>query len=226
MAAHMGEELSAYLDGHLGAADRERVESHLATCPECMETLEYLRGLVLQASALNDRPPEQDLWAGIAVRIGAAPASDGVAPVVMPVGRGWRVSFTVPQLAAAAVALLVTGGTIATLLTRAPATADPGALIAPASDISPVAQVAPTGFASYDAAIAELEQALTAARSTMDTATVRLIEQSLTLIDAAISQARAALALDPGNLRLNGHLKATLDTKLALLRRAVALPAS
>ncbi|WP_441250387.1 zf-HC2 domain-containing protein [Kitasatospora sp. McL0602] len=33
---HLGERLSAFVDGELGHDSRERVQSHLATCPECL----------------------------------------------------------------------------------------------------------------------------------------------------------------------------------------------
>ncbi|MEV4616015.1 zf-HC2 domain-containing protein [Kitasatospora sp. NPDC049258] len=33
---HLGDRLSAYLDGELGHDSRERVQAHLATCPECL----------------------------------------------------------------------------------------------------------------------------------------------------------------------------------------------
>ncbi|WP_033820756.1 zf-HC2 domain-containing protein, partial [Kitasatospora sp. MBT63] len=33
---HLGDRLSAYLDGELGHDSRERVQAHLATCPQCL----------------------------------------------------------------------------------------------------------------------------------------------------------------------------------------------
>ncbi|MEV7023987.1 zf-HC2 domain-containing protein, partial [Kitasatospora sp. NPDC093558] len=33
---HLGERLSAFLDGELGHDSRERVQAHLATCPQCL----------------------------------------------------------------------------------------------------------------------------------------------------------------------------------------------
>jgi len=44
------------------------------------------------------------------------------------------------------------------------------------------------------------------------------------VIDQAIGQARAALARDPNNTYLNGHLQRSLDRKLDLLRQAATLP--
>jgi len=62
-------------------------------------------------------------------------------------------------------------------------------------------------------------------RSELDPATVRVIEQNLLIIDQATAQARRALAADPANRYLNGHLAAQLVRKLTLLRQATALVA-
>ena len=75
MNTHCDAELSAYLDGELDHAAQIAVESHLAECAACRTVLEGLRAVTRQARALDDRPPERDLWSGIASRIGAAEES-------------------------------------------------------------------------------------------------------------------------------------------------------
>jgi hypothetical protein len=79
---------------------------------------------------------------------------------------------------------------------------------------------------SYDSVIGELERLVAQRRGTLDTSTVRTIEQSLALIDAAIAQARSALERDPDNTYLNGHLRRALDRKLDVLRQAALLTAA
>src|SRR5688572_20129948 len=91
--------LSEYLDGELAPADRLEIEAHLASCAGCRNLIEELRAVARRAGSLEDRPPGTNLWPPIAARIGA-PASRWTR----------RVSFTVPQLAAAAVALMVLSG--------------------------------------------------------------------------------------------------------------------
>jgi len=78
--------------------------------------------------------------------------------------------------------------------------------------------------AKYDVAVAELESALEQGRKSgrLDSATVRVLDQSLVTIDSAIVQARRALAADPGSVYLNQHLADTMRRKLELLRRASA----
>src|SRR5437870_11514440 len=120
--------LSEYLDDELGAAERTALDAHLASCAECRAILDELRRVVARAAALDDRPPAADLWPDVAARIGLAPGGDAHAVVSLPGGgrraRG-RVSFTVAQLAAAAIALVVVAGAAATLLLRSPRTPPP-----------------------------------------------------------------------------------------------------
>ncbi|MGW4384346.1 anti-sigma factor family protein [Kitasatospora sp. NPDC004531] len=51
---HLGDRLSAYLDGELGHDARERVQAHLATCPDCLAEAEDARAVkrALSSAAL------------------------------------------------------------------------------------------------------------------------------------------------------------------------------
>ena len=221
MSEHLNELLSSYLDDEVTTLERMRVESHLAQCAECRADLEGLRLVVRRAGALDDRPPERDLWAGIAERIGSSDASD-----VVPFERGrrGRFTFTFVQLAAAASILIALSAGAATLLVHRAAVQSASGLgarvtVTSVRNESPEAQL----MAGYDAPIRELQSALAARRGNLDTATVRVIEQSLRVIDAAIRQAKDALARDPNNPYLNGHLQRALDRKLDVLRQAATL---
>jgi hypothetical protein len=77
--------------------------------------------------------------------------------------------------------------------------------------------------AQYDAAVADLERALAKGRGRLDKATIAIVEENLSIIDQAIAQAREALASDPANTYLSGHLVEARRKKLDLLRRAAAL---
>jgi hypothetical protein len=219
--------LSEYLDDELAAGERQALEAHLAACTECSETLEQLRRVVARVRAINDRPPRTDLWPGVARRIGVS-----VSVPVTGLGErrrrreGRKFSFSVPQLAAAAVLLTFAsaGGAWMALrhqpsAIRAPEAAAGGRLTA-----SPMRLVGLLdSTARYDSSVAELRQALDEGRGLLDTATVRVIEQNLRIIDEAIAQARAALTADPSSAYLSQHLAQTMRKKLELLRRAQAI---
>ncbi len=222
--------LSEYLDGDLDAAERARLEAHLAGCEECAATLEQLRHVVERARVAEDRPPANDLWPGIAARIGAA---DGSAVSDIEAQRrrrrsrvrDLRISLSVPQLAAAGIALAIVSGGAGLLLSGGGGPAGQGGAPATVGRTSVVPAVAPASLAmpNYDAAVAELEEVIDASRDRLDTTTVRIIEENLMKIDRAIAQAQRALALDPASIYLNEHLAATMQQKLEFLRRTAQL---
>src|SRR3989442_775319 len=200
--------LSEYLDSTLAVGERAALEAHLVGCAACAATLEELRRVVARARALDDRAPGADLWPKIAVGIGRA---------AEPRARR-HLAFTVPQLIAASVALIVLSGG-ATWLLRSRAATTPVA-IAP-----PQAQWLTAADRRYETTVAELQGALVEGRRTgrLDSTTVRILERNLATIDTAIAQARRALAADPGSAYLNPSLAGTLRRKLELLRLATAL---
>src|SRR5438067_6341762 len=109
------ERLSEYLDGELNETEGRSLEAHLASCAECAATLAELRGVTARAGSLDDRPPAHDLWTGIAQRIGTGAGAGDVRPIESAPTRkraflARRLSFSLPQLAAAAVALMVVSG--------------------------------------------------------------------------------------------------------------------
>jgi predicted anti-sigma-YlaC factor YlaD len=209
--------LSEYVDGELPADERVALERHLDGCDACRATVAELGDVRDAAATLPERVDVPDLWPGIAQRIGAAPAT----ATVLPLRRRWV--FTLPQLAAAAVLLMVLGAGGAVVALRGGRGSAPLAVTPGVSGGTPVAFAAQ---APYDEAIADLERVLAEHRGQMDTATVRVLEESLATIDRAIARARAALAADPSDAYLNGHLAETMRKKLDLLRRAAALSAA
>ena len=131
--------LSEYMDGELPPAEREALAAHVLECAECGRTLQELRQVVARAGQVLDREPERDLWSGIAARISA----EDVAPAtVLSTSFKRRISFSIPQLAAASVVLmLLSAGTMyllldgeqATTTAQAPAATQMPHIIAPAT---------------------------------------------------------------------------------------------
>ena len=212
------ERLSEYVDGELDAGARAEVERHLAGCHECRAIVEDFQAVTLRASSLVDTAPQHDLWAGIAARIGDR--SGRLAWFRPRAARRW--SFTLPQLAAASIALMVLSGGMVWLAKSG----DPRADFPPTSGAElPVVAPVRLSDANYEGAVEDLEQILERGRAHLDEETVRVLEENLRSIDAAIEQCRQALDKDPANAYLNSHLAAARQRKLALLRRATALTA-
>jgi hypothetical protein len=207
--------LSDYLDDEgLSPAERAEIEQHLRACAECRATLEELREVVEHARALTNSAPEGDLWSGIENRLG----SRDVLP--FPARAARRVSFTIPQLVAAGLALMVLSGSMVWMMRTGPTRADIPP-IAASEEHRPVN--VSTADAGYEAAIADLERALEAGRDKLDPQTIRVIEANLMAIDRMIAQSREALAADASNSFLNMHLADARRRKLELLRNATAL---
>ena len=109
---HVGEELTALLDGALPPPRRDEVERHLAACPACRAERDRLAGALALLCALPP-PPAPSPW--FAARLEARLAE---APEPEPAGLGgllgrlvtWRWRLAVPAVAlAGAAALLVLG---------------------------------------------------------------------------------------------------------------------
>lgn len=112
MAEHVRENLDAYLDGELSGWRRERIEQHLAGCPDCQAELTALRRLsqaLHEAAFTPDFTPAERFAAQVMLRLPRQPAQ--------PAGRrtsnlGWWLAPAVILFAWAfvqAVFLLSTG---------------------------------------------------------------------------------------------------------------------
>lgn len=233
--------LSEYIDGGMKAAERERLEAHLARCAACSVALADLREVVSRARTLEDTPPAEDLWPAIEAQLTprtvAAPARRGA----ILDGRAWwgrRFDLGLPQLAAAAFLMVTLSGGAVWLALRgpalpsAPAPAHEGALARGSAAVPRTSSESPTAAVPasvdganprYDAAVAELERTLEEGRGRLDPRTLEIVERNLNIIDRAIEDARRAVAADPGNTWLRSHLAATMKRKVDLLRSATML---
>ncbi|MFQ5599962.1 MAG: anti-sigma factor family protein [Candidatus Krumholzibacteriia bacterium] len=61
-ASHVQEHLSAYLDGELSGADRERLEAHLGGCALCSSELEALREVHARLCEIPPHDPGASYW--------------------------------------------------------------------------------------------------------------------------------------------------------------------
>ena len=218
---HITDKLSDYLDDELEAGERQAVDEHLAVCGTCRTVLSQLRALVEQARHLPGQLPANELWHGVASRI------DSRGAVVVPFAPRQRrtFAFTVPQLVAAGVALMVLSGGLVHFARYSEPGSPATEIARESSDDGSGGTVSPIVLADprYEDAVQDLERTLAEGRGRLDPETVRVLEQNLATIDKAIAQSRQALEGDPGNTFLNSHLISARQRKLALLRRATAL---
>lgn len=229
--------LSEYLDGELGPDERDALEAHLDGCTACTATLAELRRVAETARALPgealDTHLQADLWARIVPRLAPRRQSLGerLAAMLRPAGR--PVTLSVPQLATAALALVVVSAGIAFVGARFVARLGGPALVANHADTTgtPPGGAMSGSLASFDethytAAVAELESTLKTHRDQLDPATVRALEDNLALIDEAVVDAKRALIADPANPYLSGHLANQMHRKVRVLQRAAMIVAA
>jgi hypothetical protein len=225
------ERLSEYLDGELPELERQAMEQHLFACAECATALDELRRVVARAHALEDAPPAPDLWPAIAERIAQVPERDrDLDLVARRRARERRFSVSLPQLAAAVIALMIASAAAVRLLDRNHASSGVAVVQPPAAGVpqstseqpagTSVNPVSTAGVSGYDAAVADLEGALKEGRGRLAPETLRVLEKNLQTIDQALSEARSALERDPGSVYLHDYVARTMRRKLELLRQA------
>lgn len=187
--------LDEYLDGTLAPAELTMVEGHLSGCPACQTELAAIRDLLADARRLpRSVLPERELWSGIEARLGAAPLR---APR--------RAARDTATRIAAAIGLILLGGALATAWQH---------------------RSNPTAFATeqarYARASAALVERLAHEPTILTPGTRAVVERNLSIVDAAIHEAEAALAADPGSQALEQMLVARYQQRLDLLKRAAA----
>ena len=220
MTEHWTERLSEYIDGTLPVEERRQVDAHLRECDACALVVRELRTVAERASTLADRPPTQDLWPRIAAQIDAPGAAAVIDLSAVRAQR--RFAFTLPQLVAASIALILlsAGGTY--LIRQAGPAQAPAAVQPGGSELMQVA-LGSAAVQRYDHAVGDLSQVLEAGRQRLDPNTVRILERNLQLIDGAIAEAMQAVADDPASVYLQAHLAETMQRKLAVMRQAADL---
>ncbi|HSA54768.1 MAG TPA: zf-HC2 domain-containing protein [Gemmatimonadaceae bacterium] len=221
------EDLNDVVDDVLAPDDAMRARAHLASCAHCSHRRAELEVTLAEvARAAREIPPPAEAWPAVRAEI----ESRKVVPLAgMPARRASMARFASGRrwtLVAAGIVLVAASSFVtAVVMDRtqpaAPATVavDPGATIT-----VPVAVV--DAERSYLASVQELSAALEAARPHLSAQTIEIVERNLALIDAAITESRAALLRDPGNRVLLEVLAGTYRQKLELLRRAAQLATS
>ncbi|WP_317620051.1 zf-HC2 domain-containing protein, partial [Streptomyces sp. CBMA156] len=85
---HLGERLSGFLDGELGHDSRDRVQAHLATCPQCLAEADEGRAVKHLLTRTGTPGPSAGLMARL-MAVGSLP-EDAPADHDWQAGRGRR----------------------------------------------------------------------------------------------------------------------------------------
>jgi anti-sigma factor RsiW len=213
MIQHLDDQvLSDLVDDALDARTRSDAEAHLAACGACFSRLQRMRVLLAQATALPaTMPAPPDEWRRIRARLGRK-SRVSASP--------WRTRRSV--LLAAGLALVIASSAVTALIVRREA----DVAARPAGPTAPMVAVTPRLAAlerEYAMVTRDLEQELSDRKHTLAPETIAAVERSLRTIDAAIAEARAALARDPASETLARLLVAGHDQKVELLRHATRL---
>jgi hypothetical protein len=217
------------VDGLLSAAEVEAAQAHVAECSGCREEYARLSEVVATLRSLpRSAEAPAGLWTGIEGRMGEADPGQ-VAPSEAPVAKvvplhgahrtEGRLSFSVPQLAAAAVVISVlSAGTVWMALSGGSSL--PASVSVAGPDQESAARAVSLDPQRYDEPIAELEQILDRGRALLSRETLLTLETSLRTIDEAIAEVRTALERDPASELLTRMLVNHQRTKLRVLRQA------
>jgi len=206
-------QLDDYVDGLLTEPQESAVSGHLRECAACRRLETELRCLIEEAGRLSRASqPAQDLWAGIAERIGTRkdrPQDAAIRTISIRPGM-------VRALAAAALVLLALS----------------------AFFFVPRAGEKPSGFtpdstpAAYERAEAEYLEAretlLNSIRSREDAlppSTLETVRENMRVIDSAVAEIRTALADDPDNQKLLQMLLFAYRKEVDFLSRIARLSA-
>lgn len=192
--------LDDFVAGKLDPTTEEAVRAHIATCAECAADLEAARFLAPRTAALpREKPADRDLWVGIEPRLGRTEH---------------RARSTGRILALAAALLLAVGAGwwLRGLAPRAPR---------PAPEVTGALPYE-SEVASLRAAMNDLEQALVEG-GRLSPAVSDGFRRDLQTLEAAITEASAALRADPTNDVVRELYRAAFRRKLEALRRVAAV---
>jgi len=192
---------------------------HISECLTCRAEISAMRSMAMRVRALpvSVQPPA-DVWPTISARIrNSAEPSEEKHKAFARRAPAWG------WLAAAAV-LLVMISSLVTTVVMGRRHADVTAVVAsrPSTALANLAALSrrEEGFRNT---ADELWAAVNARRDQLSPETVATVERTVMLIDAAILEAREALANDPNNTVIADMLSARYERKVDLLKRAAEL---
>ena len=212
-------QLNDLADETLAEPDRTAAESHIAACVDCRAELAALQQVLADLHALPAGvAPARDLLADIHSAIEFEPRTE--LPARWRVRTLWSARWA---LAAAAIVLIVATAVITRAMSDG--TNAPPSMAGTNPEVQLVSAEQTVLEQKYKTAIDELQNLIDAQRASLPPSTLRLLEENMRLIDAAIRDSRAALQQNPENELINESLWSAYEKKLELLRRATDIRA-
>jgi hypothetical protein len=217
-----------FVDGSLAADDGAALEAHLATCAACRAMADDFRAIRSTATTLERHTPPPHAWPNISAAVERERSRSVLAPFTSFVGRTINSGTAWQPLAAAAMLVLLVGGTSWVLWNRIapPAPAPRTATTAPASDpelAQTVEHELKLAEEHYQNAIAGLEKITRSESSALDPQVAAVLQKNLEVIDQAIGESRAALQTQPTSDVAQESLFEALRNKVVLLQETVVL---
>jgi predicted anti-sigma-YlaC factor YlaD len=216
-------QLSDFADGLLESDAHAAVLTHVRECADCSGVLADLERLLATARRLGPITPPDHVWLSVAGQL-RAQSSAPAAPTLAPRARGpvwWQWAALSAALLAITVALYVLGRQ---RTASTDAVADANAVAAPPTgSIQAVNDELLLAMRHYERAVAELEAAARAGDGTLDPSVATTMRASLTSIDQAIAESRAALLTNPDSEPARDSLFEALRRKISVLQATVSL---
>jgi hypothetical protein len=218
-------------DGTLGPIRRAELQLHLDECASCRTLADDLTFVRTTAASLERLAPPDGVWLQIAGRL----RQEGRVAAPPPMARRSR---HVALLAIAAALVLAVGASLSLLVRGTPdrqagpvstssgASAPAGNAVAE-DPVQGIADEIALAEKHYQNAIARLEEVAKAdaasGERSMDAQTAATLQKSLTVIDQAIAESRAALRAEPQSGAARDSLFEALRRKVAVLQDTVVL---
>lgn len=223
-----GSELSAFLDHTLDADAYAQITAHLEGCEACRALLADLDRIRSAARTMGPIAPPEHIWLEIAGRIRIEQREQGAPlPIARPASRHPSSRSDMFQwMGLAAALLLVTTGVY---IVARPEPSSPAPVMNADSNVATNAAVETVedtlqrAEAEYAKAIAQLEQIVKSGDPAVSQAAVATLQRSVTTIDSAIAESRAALTDNPASQPARTSLFDALGSKVSLLQRTVVL---
>jgi hypothetical protein len=194
-----------------------------------------LRDLMKEVAALpRSIEPPADAWSKIRAEIESGDKSDRDDEIELQPKRSARIAFWQQPMFLAAAALLLIAGSSAVTAIAISRRGSPTARVAQTTS-APAATTAASGSgpsslaqftlveSDYLRAVNDLTATLESEQESLSPETIAKLRESIKVIDAAILEARNALAADPANRTLIQMLANSYEQKVDLLKRTTEM---